>query len=85
MLEEEQKKECKSPRLIQEFSKIKRTSSPSFLARRMSMATITNNTVSPLNPVTATKKLTVSIKANQQASTGLKLQQDTSIKEKSDE
>lgn len=37
MLEEEAKRECKSPRLQQEFSKLKRADSPSFLAKRMNL------------------------------------------------
>ena len=37
MLEEEAKKECKSPRLRDEFNKIKRPQSPSFLAKRMGL------------------------------------------------
>ncbi len=35
MLEDDSKAECKSPRLQQEFNKIVRAGSPSFLARRM--------------------------------------------------
>jgi hypothetical protein len=35
MLEEESKIECKSPRLQEEFSKLKRTGSPAFLAKRI--------------------------------------------------
>lgn len=36
MLEDEAKMECKSPRLQEEFNKVKRLSSPSFLAKRLS-------------------------------------------------
>jgi hypothetical protein len=37
MLEDEAKMECKSPRLQEEFSKVKRLGSPSFLAKRMTV------------------------------------------------
>lgn len=36
MLEEDAKLDCKSPRLQEEFNKLKRAGSPSFMAKRMS-------------------------------------------------